>query len=169
MPKPSARSVLAVGATALALCVGSAGGAVADRLITSGDIKDGTIKSVDLSNGVNKAIRKGGEPGPVGPVGPAGEQGVAGPAGPAGPKGDQGAQGNQGPQGPAGNAAGEVYSWTVSYVGDGSVEGNIGAGSPAGDELVASTDSFATSTLLQGIKGEVISGDFSACPNDHNL
>jgi hypothetical protein len=86
-----------------ALVVGG-GTATAQRLITSGNIKDGTIKNADIKNGtikhqklkkstitrdrLEKKVRRQLD-----------EQGVAGPAGPAG------ARGPQGPQGPKGDPA----------------------------------------------------------------
>jgi hypothetical protein len=98
-------AVIATGA----LFVGAVGGgAVAGTLITSADIKDKTIQTVDLKKNVVKtqkvkdgtlriadldkktqdALKKVGPPGPQGPPGPAG--GPAGPAGPQGPKGEPG-------------------------------------------------------------------------------
>ena len=92
------------------LVVGAAT-ATAAKLITSGDIKDGTIKSADIKNGTIKhddikkstitrdrlasAVRNQLDEG--GPKGPAGAAGPAGPAGPAGSKGDKGAKGDPGP------------------------------------------------------------------------
>lgn len=49
------------------------------------DIKNGTIKTVDLSTKTVAALK--GRQGPAGPAGPAGERGSVGPAGPAGPAG----------------------------------------------------------------------------------
>jgi hypothetical protein len=51
--------------------------AAAAELITSEKIKDGTIKSKDLSDGVRQALEK---KGPRGPKGPQGPQGPAGPS-----------------------------------------------------------------------------------------
>jgi hypothetical protein len=89
-----------------ALVVGG-GTATAQRLITSGNIKDGTIRSADIRNGAirHQDIRKSTitrdrlekrvrrllkEQGPRGPAGPAGPAGARGPAGPRGDKGDPG-------------------------------------------------------------------------------
>jgi hypothetical protein len=74
--------------------------AVADSLITSKDIANGTVRCKDLRSGVCEKIKKNGD----GKTGPAGEQGPAGPRGPAGPAGPQG------PQGPAGPAGTVQYS-----------------------------------------------------------
>ena len=49
------RPAVIVTAAAAALALGMTGSAVADALITSGDIKNETIKSVDIKNGTIKA------------------------------------------------------------------------------------------------------------------
>lgn len=107
-----------------ALVVGG-GTATASKLITSKDIKNGTIRSADikagaikttdmgkgevtlnrLSKGTRDLIGKSGQQGPKGDPGspgPAGPQGSAGPAGPAGPPGPKGDKGDTGPAGPPG-------------------------------------------------------------------
>lgn len=99
--------------------VSAGGGAVAARLITGKDIKDGTVTGADVKDASLKYVDLApatrsrltgpqGEPGPQGPTGDTGPAGGAGPAGPkgdtgaAGPAGATGAQGQQGPQGPQG-------------------------------------------------------------------
>jgi len=67
------------------------GSAYAAKKITSADIKNGTIKTVDLSKPAKKALK-----------GKRGVRGVQGPQGMAGAQGPQGAQGAQGPSGPTG-------------------------------------------------------------------
>jgi len=57
----------------------AAGGATAQSLITSGDIKNGTIKKKDLSKKTVSKLK--GQTGPAGPAGPQGPQGEPGPAG----------------------------------------------------------------------------------------
>jgi hypothetical protein len=73
----------------LGLLLASAGTATAARLITSKDIKNGTIRSKDLSKPVRKKLNAPGQQGPQGEQGPKGEQGPPGPswatAGSAGP------------------------------------------------------------------------------------
>lgn len=69
--------ILAVAIAALAL---TAAGATAAALITSKDIKNGTIKKADLNKSVKKALKKKGAPGPAGQQGPQGEPGPASPA-----------------------------------------------------------------------------------------
>jgi hypothetical protein len=82
-----------------ALAVGG-GSATAASLITSKDIKDGTIAARDikkgsitvnrLSKGSQARLRKAGTPGTVGAQGAAGKNGANGPAGPSGAKGEKG-------------------------------------------------------------------------------
>jgi hypothetical protein len=69
--------------------------------ITSSQIKDGTIKTKDISKGAQNALR--GAQGATGPAGPAGPQGATGPVGPTGPQGEPG---EVGPAGPSTGAAG---------------------------------------------------------------
>lgn len=161
MRKPTSRSLALTGVAVGALVLAGSTGAVAARLVTSADIQDGTIKRVDLSAGVVKAL---GEPGPAGEPGEPGAQGPQGEPGPAGAAGAPGPQGPRGEQGPAGTPTGTVYTWTASYTSDGvRTSGNIGAGSPDGAQLVESTTAFSSTTLLQGVGIELVSGDFSAC------
>jgi hypothetical protein len=80
---------------AISLMAGS-GYAVADSLITSKDIANGTIRCKDLRKVVCEKVQKTNRQGKPGPQGP------AGPRGPAGPAGSQGPAGPAGPQGPAG-------------------------------------------------------------------
>jgi hypothetical protein len=76
----------------LALVMATTGSAVAASLITSKQIKDGTIQTKDISKKAQKALKgKRGATGPAGAAGPAGPQG---PAGAAGAKGDTGAPGS---------------------------------------------------------------------------
>ena len=113
---------VAVGA-ALLVSLGGVGGAVAAGQLGSKDIKDHSVRTVDLAKGAvgakqlkkaavrSKQLKNGGVrpadlsaqvqeliaaavTGPAGPAGAAGETGPMGPAGPAG--------GPEGPQGPAG-------------------------------------------------------------------
>ena len=87
---------MVAGAVALTLVVGATSGAVADKLITSADIKDHTIKRVDLSKTINNKLRTRARPGAPGPQGEPGPQGPAGPAGPAGHDGHDGQDGQDG-------------------------------------------------------------------------
>ena len=107
--RPSGKAAVVAGAIALTLVVGATSGAVAGKLITSADIKDGTVRSKDvrdgtlknrdLSEGVRDQLARSGLPGPPGEQGAPGEQGVPGPAGAQGPAGPQGATGPRGADG----------------------------------------------------------------------
>lgn len=85
--------------------------------ITSPKIKNGTLKTKDLSSSTVNALK--GQTGPAGPAGPKGDTGAAGPAGPAGADGDDGAvgpAGPTGPQGPTGPSTPATYTnpeWSV--------------------------------------------------------
>jgi hypothetical protein len=85
----------------VALVFATTGSAVAASLITSAQIKDGTIQTKDLSSTARKALKgqRGlrGPAGAQGPQGAKGDTGATGATGPAGPKGDQGIQGVPGP------------------------------------------------------------------------
>jgi hypothetical protein len=81
--RPSPALLLAVAALVLAL----GGTATAAVVITSGQIKDGTIRARDLDPKLRRQLAS---------------RPVAGPAGAAGPKGDAGAKGDTGPKGDAG-------------------------------------------------------------------
>lgn len=75
------KSILVPTAFIAGMVIASAGTATAAKLITSKDIKDGTIKAKDLSPALRARL---GVPGPAGAQGPKGDPG---------PKGDQGAAG----------------------------------------------------------------------------
>jgi hypothetical protein len=78
---------LAVGATVVALLAVGTGGAVAQSLVTSRDIKDGTVRVKDMRAGAIKQFSK------PGPVGKDGAQGVAGKDGKDGAPGLTGQKG----------------------------------------------------------------------------
>lgn len=96
-------------AIVVALVVAGGTTAAAKLVVTSKNIKNGTIQLVDLNKKAKRALRgqRGtrGTAGPQGQTGPVGQTGAAGPAGPIGPTGAQGPQGIQGPQGPPGEPA----------------------------------------------------------------
>jgi hypothetical protein len=88
--------VIAIAAFVLA----TTGSAVAATLITSKQIKDGTIQTRDLSKQARTSLK-----GSAGAIGASGAPGAAGPkgdVGPQGPKGDQGANGEAGAKGDTG-------------------------------------------------------------------
>src|SRR4051812_30891365 len=86
--RPSGTTLIAL----LALVMACTGSAVAASLITSKQIKDGTIQTKDISKKALKALK--------------GKSGVQGAQGLQGPKGEQGAKGDKGDTGPATGAAG---------------------------------------------------------------
>ena len=74
----------------IALFVALAGTATAGGvalIVTSANIKNGTIQLTDISPAAKRALK--GKRGPAGPAGPSGLAGSTGPAGPAGPPGVQ--------------------------------------------------------------------------------
>jgi len=71
------RTVLIV--LGVVLVTATSSSAITSRLITSRDIKNGTIQPIDLSANARKIMR--GRVGPAGPQGPQGAQGERGPAG----------------------------------------------------------------------------------------
>jgi hypothetical protein len=117
LKRPSAATIIAF--TALFVVLG--GSAYAAKQITSKDIKNGTIKTVDMSSSAKQALK-----------------GNAGPRGPQGVPGAQGAQGSQGPQGPAGPS--EVSALTPVTgslsVAAGTIDGGTVA-CPAGTRVVS--------------------------------
>jgi Collagen triple helix repeat (20 copies) len=75
----------------------SAGSATAAFIVTSANIKNGTIQLVDLSPKAKRALK--GRQGPEGPEGEPGLQGAQGQRGERGLQGEQGPEGDQGPPG----------------------------------------------------------------------
>ncbi|HET7195074.1 MAG TPA: hypothetical protein VFI99_08790 [Nocardioides sp.] len=92
-----------VAGSAVLVAIGATG-AVAGTLITSHQIEDGTIRSVDVKDESLRVadLRPGavdklsGSEGAQGAVGPQGAPGLQGPQGEQGPQGDQGEQGGPG-------------------------------------------------------------------------
>lgn len=88
----------------LAIVIATAGTASATTaLITSHQIRNGTIRLVDISKKAREALQ--------GRTGKTGKAGAAGPQGPQGPQGVPGAQGPQGTQGAMGSPG--VSGYTV--------------------------------------------------------
>ena len=77
-------------AVALAVALVTAGSSAAAFVVTSKNIKDGTIQPVDLSAKTKRVMR-----GNAGPAGPAGQQGPRGFTGERGPQGERGPAGFQ--------------------------------------------------------------------------
>ena len=90
------RGVALVASAAVLALVAGAGGAVAGSLITSADIKDKTIKKVDLAKNavVTKKVKNGTLK--LKDLNEAANDAIANGRGPAGPKGAQGPAGPQG-------------------------------------------------------------------------
>jgi hypothetical protein len=81
----------------VAAVVAAASGTAATIMVTSKQIKNGTIQTVDISAQAKVALR--------GNRGPQGPSGLPGPQGPTGVAGHQGAKGDPGPEGPPGHLA----------------------------------------------------------------
>lgn len=139
---------VAIGATLL-VSLGGVGGAVAAGQLGSKDIKDHSVRTVDLAKRAvgakqlkkaavrSRQLKNGGvmpadlsarvqeliATAVTGPAGPAGETGPMGPAGPAGgpvgPEGPQGPEGPAGPAGPAGVSGYEVVNAATTLSGGG--------------------------------------------------
>lgn len=93
--RPSGSMLVAV----IALVMALTGSAVAASLITSKQIKNGTIQTVDISKKAKKALK--GARGKTGPAGPQGAQGLPGAKGADGAAGTPGAKGDTGAPGSA--------------------------------------------------------------------
>src|SRR3954469_5338453 len=93
--KPSGSMLVAL----VALVMATTGSAVAASLITTKQIKDGTITTKDINKKAIKSLK--GKTGPTGPQGATGPQGPKGDAGAAGGKGDKGDKGATGDPGSA--------------------------------------------------------------------
>jgi hypothetical protein len=114
-----------------ALLVGG-GTATAAKLVTSKDIKDGTIQTQDigkgevslsrLTSGVQHKIDRAGTPGKDGTNGKDGAQGPKGDTGATGAKGEPGATGPAGPAGPKGEDAADAVTSLVPYADDESTD-----------------------------------------------
>jgi hypothetical protein len=97
----------AIIAAIVAAIVAAASGTAATIVVTSKNIKNGTIQTVDISAKAKRALK--GNRGPRGARGPQGLAGAAGPAGAVGAPGPQGPSGPSGPQGPAGPGLSDLY------------------------------------------------------------
>src|SRR5437763_3964632 len=94
------KSILVLAVVIVAVAGGSAEAA---HLITSADIKDGTIQGTDIHDGtissglLTRSLRRSISSRPRVGAGPTGPAGPAGPKGDKGNKGDKGDKGDQGP------------------------------------------------------------------------
>jgi hypothetical protein len=143
------RTILACAAAAL---IAGSTSATAATLITSADIKNGTIQASDirkgtipenrLSDGVREMLHTAGQVGPAGKdgatvYGPKGDPGPPGEQGPAGPpgrdgSGNQGPQGAPGPQGPPGGVGPAGATGPQGPKGDPGDTGQQGGPGPPG-------------------------------------
>jgi hypothetical protein len=110
----------AVIAAIVSALVASTTAAAATIVVTSKNIKDGTIQTVDISGQAKRALK--GNRGPRGLSGPAGAQGIQGVQGPQGAPGATGLQGPKGDPGLQGSpgADGKTPLWAVVFA-DGSL------------------------------------------------
>jgi hypothetical protein len=98
----------------VAVLVACGGSATAASVITSKQIKDGTIQVRDLSKSARDSLK--GRKGPAGAMGIAGPTGPTGPPGLSGSAGSSGAQGLQGAKGDAGSTA-DLSGYVRGYTG----------------------------------------------------
>src|SRR3954447_22938388 len=115
----------------IALLVAMSGSAVAASLITSKQIKDGTIQTKDISTNARTALK--GNSGPAGPQGSAGPQGGKGDAGAAGANGATGKDGAPGKDGLISSAT--VQRTTFSPIADGGT-GTQTVSCPSGQKAI---------------------------------
>ena len=125
MRRPSASLVVAV----LAIVIATAGTASATTaLITSHQIKNGTIRLVDISKKARQALQ--GRTGKTGKAGATGPQGPQGPQGVPGPQGLQGAMGSPGVSGYTVVRNNTVVSAPVNHA-------SVVADCPAGEQVLS--------------------------------
>ena len=125
MKRPSGSLVVAV----LAIVIATAGTASATTaLITSNQIRNGTIRLVDISKKARKALQ--GRTGETGKTGAAGPQGPKGPQGVPGPQGLQGAMGSPGVSGYTVVRNNTVVSTPVNHA-------SVVADCPAGEQVLS--------------------------------
>lgn len=132
----------------LGAMLASAGTATAARLITSKDIKDGTIKEQDLAAAVRTKLNATVGATSVGPTGP---QGPTGPKGDAGPKGDIGVQGPKGDTGQQGLKGDTGAQGLRGDTGTQGPKGETGIQGPKGDTGIQGPKG---DTGIQGPKGD---------------
>ncbi len=151
--RPSPALIVAI----VALVVACAGTAIAANLITSSEIKNGTIKKQDLSAKLKKSLK-----GKRGPQGPPGEQGPPGPSGLSGgtiPSGTT-VTGGWGGRYIAALAGTQTNSYLLTYsfplpapvrLTDAQVQFGAGTASPVGDADPACSGSVAAPTAPAGM------------------
>jgi Collagen triple helix repeat (20 copies) len=117
----------AVLAAAIVAVLISATSATAAFVVTSANIKNGTIQTADISASAKRALKGNRGPhGPQGAPGATGATGAPGPQGERGLQGERGTQGEQGDPGPAGIAtAARIRSTTQAVTGSSSYPGTL--------------------------------------------
>jgi hypothetical protein len=164
--------VIAAAAAVVAVAVVGGGTATAANLITSDDVKNGSLRSVDLENDTiqSKDVADGSlrvndlTDDAVTTLQQQGPKGDTGATGPQGPRGETGATGARGPQGPKGDDATYVgENWSIidhnvigngaSYLRAGPDNAPLGQGS-LGIRTGAGTDaaSFGNQVDFAGLK-----------------
>jgi len=163
------RTALIAGVVAMLV---SAASATAAFVVTSKNIKNGTIELVDVSAHAKRALKgQRGPRGAAGDAGATGEQGATGERGPAGlpgpsgergPAGEQGPRGEQGLQGPPGRSSQYVNAYSEQRsVAPGSF-GFVNAICPADTIVVGggfATQSVGTAKLVPTNSYPVTMGD----------
>lgn len=152
-------AAVSVGALIIASFAG-VGGAVAGSLVTSQDIKNGTVRSIDVANGtlgmrdLNTFTKSRiNQPGPAGEQGEPGRNGADGKDGATGAQGPAGAAGPAGAQGPAGKAGADGKDGVSGLESDGPYPG-----------ATALADGDNSEALWVGDEGATLQRSWVQCP-----
>jgi hypothetical protein len=131
-------------AAVVAAVVAGASGTAATIVITSKNIKNGTIQAVDISAKTKRALKGNrGLRGAAGPAGATGAQGAPGPQGAQGAQGPQGPQGDPGAPGPRGPSdAFSTFREAGSSTTPGQLVASLGPIFPPGDFLAFANGVF---------------------------
>jgi hypothetical protein len=163
------RTAFLIAGVVCALAAVTAATAGVQALITSAQIKDGTIQSRDIKNGAiaradlsqaaaNALRGRSGPAGPAGPAGTQGPQGATGAQGAQGPQGAQGATGDTGAQGAKGDPGDDVHVTgsvaTAADLPDTAEAGDAYIAMDTGHLHVFDGDAFVDTGLVQGPKGD---------------
>jgi hypothetical protein len=135
----------AVIAAIIAAVVAAASATAATIVVTSKNIKNGTIQTIDLSAKAKLALK--GNRGLRGPQGLAGAPGTQGPKGDAGPKGEPGAQGLVGEKGDKGDPGPEGATGPPGPQG---ATGPAGPQGPPGLSGLPPIDRFTATQIVRG-------------------
>ena len=135
----------AVIAAVVAAIVVAGSATAATIIVTSKNIKDGTIQTVDISAKAKQALR--GRRGPAGRTGAPGPAGITGPAGAAGAQGPAGSIGPAGPQGPAGPGLSNLYYVEAEGTAPPSSPGTATAQCDPGDIVISGGGSVDTGRI----------------------